>query len=116
MRSNRISAHVHTPVNLTTFRRSKLTTSKLVILKELSHAKKWLNKFIFFNSIFRYFSVCQWFFSGILLSARSTKKRNFVNDQAKNLWTPNFIFHIFEHKLRTNKAVIKAIKSLHKHK
>jgi hypothetical protein len=39
-------------------------------------------------------------------------KRNCVNDQAKT----NFIVLTFEHKLRTNKAVIKAIESLYKHK
>ena len=48
----------------------------------------------------------------VLFFASHQKKRNFVNDQAKT----NFIFLTFKHKLRTNKAVIKAIESLYKHK
>jgi hypothetical protein len=37
------------------------------------------------------------------------------NNQTKNFYTTN-IFHKFDYKLRTNKAVIKAIKNLYKHK
>jgi formate--tetrahydrofolate ligase len=87
------------PDKLTTFSRSKLTTSKLVFLKEFSHTKKWLNKFIYFNSL----SPC--FLIRLSLSDYIVTKAGFASELGAD-----FFFNIKSRfgKIKTHAVVIVA--------